>query len=75
MNIEIINTSKYELPGEIVEEIESYAPYHNYNDTRNRLFIQKHPTKLFIIFCVMVRIDEGYAMIWVSDWYERYLEG
>lgn len=70
LNVEIINTSPYELPEELVEALESYAPYHNYHTTRNRVLIQTIQ-KTFMVWCIMVRIDEQHAMIWVSDWYEQ----
>ncbi len=69
MNVEIINTSPYELSEELVEALESYAPYHNYREERNRLYIDTFDST-YDIRCAMIRVDKSHVMIWISDFVE-----
>lgn len=68
MSVEIINTSGREIPTELEEMLTQYAPYHIFEEQRNRIWIDGLELS-YDILAIFVRLDKQDIAIWISDWF------
>jgi hypothetical protein len=46
------------------------VPYHILQEQRNRI-VARTDKITYDVRCVIVKVDEGHFMVWISDWYAK----